>query len=892
MPPRRVVIDLTLDSDDEDLQEVPAVNRMQREETPEDYHDAAPEGRDLDFWEELQPMPGQYDEQQLRNDEGNLRDIPLVIDDFGYLDEEPQQQPGAQQEEQDAELARNLDNEQQTMTQDACLARIYDVFPDICPEHTQSVYDQVSTDVDYELLPAQRLDRIIEKLIADGPYPKRPKNNQHLKRKREESAEDEYKRWESNDREGLPRFLSGSIRTILKADFPTFTQTDINEIVLEKKYLFKSYVRLAELRDTDGNPRRGRPSTAISNADTIVANSGWPPLEEELAAARKRAQADRVIRDEEKAKKRAEDDNLRRSIAKGRTAECQACFDDLPTNRQVHCHGDEPHYTCFSCIETYIKTEIGDARCRVLCTAGCGVGFEPAQLNLLADKKLLKKLADLQQEKDIRDAGLDDLEECPFCDYKVIMPPIEENFEFTCANPECEKVSCRRCKFTTHIPMSCEQYAKEKNANSRHTIEEAMTAAMVRSCNKCKKQFIKDFGCNKMTCPSCRNLQCYVCSETLKGYDHFDQTPQGDPRPGGKCPLYDNLEERHEREVAAAEEATRAKVIAANPDVAPEDLEIKVSDAVKQSTAQRIQRAGPQGLGGGPARWGGAAGAMNAVIRGFADDDDDDNPFLGILRHPGARPVADRRPLPMPDPNEHNRLRIQQQGRLRLQQRREDRQGDRHVANAQEVAQMQVRLQLAQNAHFAQRRREAELRQAYEMADVNNEFPVFPDRDERARARVRQRLAAAARPPGGRFPQPRGIGEYRPPNPMPDGPLLAPGQDQEAVDREFQILLQAHRNLAQRARNPRPPPPPPQPVVQAPPPPPQIQRPPPAEYLELAQHYNPLPPNAVHDGREEARLANVARNLHQLELMRLQHDARQGLPEVELRERPRRRRLE
>jgi len=211
---------------------------------------------------------------------------------------------------------------------------------------------------------------------------------------------------------------------------------------------------------------------------------------------------------------------------------------------------------------------------------------------LLSDKQTLAKLAQLQQEKDIRDADMDDLEECPFCDYKAIMPPVEENFEFRCANPECERTSCRRCKAISHIPVSCEQHAKDNKVNSRHIVEEAMTAALVRSCNKCKKQFIKDHGCNKMTCPSCGNKQCYVCSASVEGYDHFDQRfrPGQVPGPNDRkpCPLQDNVEERHEREVKEAEVTARAQVVQENPDITAEDLEIKISDAVKSSTASGI----------------------------------------------------------------------------------------------------------------------------------------------------------------------------------------------------------------------------------------------------------------------------------------------------------------
>lgn len=101
------------------------------------------------------------------------------------------------------------------------------------------------------------------------------------------------------------------------------------------------------------------------------------------------------------------------------------------------------------------------------------------------------------------------------------------------------------------------------------------------------------------TCPSCGNLQCYVCSESLKDYNHFDQGPGGPNRGGSKnCPLYDNVEERHEREVKAAEEAARAQAIEENPDVSADDLQIKVSDAVSKATEDRIRRAG--GVGGGP----------------------------------------------------------------------------------------------------------------------------------------------------------------------------------------------------------------------------------------------------------------------------------------------------
>ena len=505
----------------------------------------------------------------------------------------------------DHEMALALDN--QAVTVDDCLQRVLEIFPDISHEYVTNLYNDFGEEGDYETLPGQaRLDNIIEQLVSATSYPKQEKGKQVLKRKREDSVDDSVmKKWEQEDRVPVPRYLKGSMQSMLKAEFPGIRVKDINETLADKEHLYQAFVALAKTKDSDDSNRmygRGRPSTNLANADTIATNCGWPDLAEELNAARMRVQVIRAERAAEDAKKQAEQENLQKAIAAGETAECSACFDDLPMNRQIHCNGHVAHFTCFDCAQTYIKSEVGESRCRVLCTAGCGAGFATHQLNLLSDKQLLEKLAQLQQEKDIRDAGLDDLEECPFCDYKAILPPVEEDFEFRCANPECEKVSCRRCKAASHIPVSCEQHAKDNKINSRHKIEEAMTAALIRSCNKCKKQFIKEYGCNKMTCPSCSNLQCYVCSASLKDYNHFDQGPpraNGGAAPNSKlCPLYDNVEERHEREVKEAEAAARAQVVTDNPDVSPEDLEIKVSDAVKTATANRIRQAG--GPGGGP----------------------------------------------------------------------------------------------------------------------------------------------------------------------------------------------------------------------------------------------------------------------------------------------------
>jgi hypothetical protein len=93
-----------------------------------------------------------------------------------------------------------------------------------------------------------------------------------------------------------------------------------------------------------------------------------------------------------------------------------------------------------------------------------------------------------------------------------------------------------------------------------------MTAALVQVCNKCKKEFLKEDGCNKMKCP-CGNSQCYICSKNVDDYGHFDL----------ECPLYESNEEAETRlklAVGVAQRQAVRDVLKSRGDISKKDITV------------------------------------------------------------------------------------------------------------------------------------------------------------------------------------------------------------------------------------------------------------------------------------------------------------------------------
>jgi hypothetical protein len=137
--------------------------------------------------------------------------------------------------------------------------------------------------------------------------------------------------------------------------------------------------------------------------------------------------------------------------------------------------------------------------------------------------------------------------------------------KFTCQSPRCRRTSCLSCSKAWVDVHVCHESSL---VALRTQVEQAMSMAIKRVCPRCNTSFVKNAGCNKLTCP-CGYKMCYVCRKDIGGtgdgpdvgYRHFCEhfRPEGDPKPCTQCSKC-NLWESENTELVldqAKEEAER-----------------------------------------------------------------------------------------------------------------------------------------------------------------------------------------------------------------------------------------------------------------------------------------------------------------------------------------------
>ena len=102
-----------------------------------------------------------------------------------------------------------------------------------------------------------------------------------------------------------------------------------------------------------------------------------------------------------------------------------------------------------------------------------------------------------------------------------------EDTRVTCLICNCS--FCINCREDHSSEINCWDLVFSRHGKVEDFFIEAIDKFLIMKCPRCGKAEIKNEGCNKITCQSCRAHYCYCCGKLLDGlnpYDHFG-TSQG-----------------------------------------------------------------------------------------------------------------------------------------------------------------------------------------------------------------------------------------------------------------------------------------------------------------------------------------------------------------------------
>ncbi|KAI0031734.1 hypothetical protein K488DRAFT_33878, partial [Vararia minispora EC-137] len=447
------------------------------------------------------------------------------------------------------------------------VARVCEVVPDVRPEHVSSLLKCSEAS-----FPGSPVEAVVQMLL-ESPYPKidkgkgRAKVEDHLTATG--GAPELFIDYTRVDRivSNPTRYRSLALAQ-LKDDFPDITDNFIGDSFGAHNMLYvPTFLYLEQQKASGSAPVRTGTHQASGRKKKGKASSNHVEFMLEHAWMLEKRKFEAEAQDAELAQELEDEDS---------GIECGCCFTTYPFSKMIQC--PEAHLFCSDCVTSYASTRLGEQNHQITCMdqGGCTAPFTDGELRRVLPSKLLQLYERVRQHRDVEAAELEGLEECPFCDFKAVFDQDPDTDKlFRCQNEECSRVTCRKCKKEDHLPKTCEEADEDKKLEGKHAVEEAMTKALTRNCPKCQKGIHFVPQCNKMTCPSCKTLSCYVCRQVVTGYEHFNVPPHAPgPSKGRKCPLWDHVETRHADEVAQAAKRAKEEYQAKNPEANDADLHV------------------------------------------------------------------------------------------------------------------------------------------------------------------------------------------------------------------------------------------------------------------------------------------------------------------------------
>jgi len=225
--------------------------------------------------------------------------------------------------------------------------------------------------------------------------------------------------------------------------------------------------------------------------------------------------------------------------------ECDCCYTKYDFIDMIMCDKSSKHIFCKECINGYVKSGISEKKSTLNCMMynDCSGTYTMNDvLKCVTDVQIIDQFTDIIHMNQLIGMSkiLNDFQICPFCQKYGC---VAENIQYIFCK-RCNKEWCTLCKMAKHADVKCGKINDATNIDAiRRIVSETLTNALAHECPNCFTKYIKEDGCNKMTCPTCGSHSCYICNMLIKPIDgkyyyHFVGSGSYDKTTKSTCPLY------------------------------------------------------------------------------------------------------------------------------------------------------------------------------------------------------------------------------------------------------------------------------------------------------------------------------------------------------------------
>uniref|UniRef100_A0A8C9W7E5 RBR-type E3 ubiquitin transferase n=1 Tax=Scleropages formosus TaxID=113540 RepID=A0A8C9W7E5_SCLFO len=245
------------------------------------------------------------------------------------------------------------------------------------------------------------------------------------------------------------------------------------------------------------------------------------------------------------------DEAQRQKAFEGKVFSCGICFTEK-LGSSCLCFKECSHVYCKACMSEYFQIQIrdGNVQCLNCPEPKCKSVATPSQVKLLVDEELFARYDRL-----LLQSSLDLMADVVYCPRKMCHTAVMVEPDTTMGIcTACQYAFCTLCERAYHGVSACQATAEElrglrdeymsasddkkkflERRYGKQVIQNAVEESFSRdwldenckACPRCGANIQKIYGCNKMTCTSCKQYFCWLCLSLLtrgNPYSHFDNS--------------------------------------------------------------------------------------------------------------------------------------------------------------------------------------------------------------------------------------------------------------------------------------------------------------------------------------------------------------------------------